>query len=1085
MKELKHFWSPENDVDLETLGILDHKGKIINPFERRTREELENPALHLLRMMQNPEYFYFTCKYLLNIRILPFQCVILREMWYKPFPMLIGSRGLGKSFVLALYALLRALFLQGRKIVITGAGFRQSKIIMQYAENIWHNSPVLRSLVAEDPRSGPHHDADKWEFRLGASTITALPIGDGSKIRGYRANDILADEFACLDKSTLIDTVDGLKRIGDTIGDPNLTVWTAAENVIERVAKYIRTPPTAAYRVRTKGNYEFVCSGIHKVGTANGWKLAKDLTKSDKLRLPRPTPFTTKYVAGVDENMGWLLGILVAEGAVNAESQISVKMTDFDCIGRVRESLMMAESSLTPGIAYHSAYIDDRGWDCKEAWTCHTSTYKFRERLVSLGLERVTAHDKKIPWSILQSSQSVVVSFLSALFEGDGSAFLWTDKKVDNKLGVAYYSVSEQLCREVQVVLRKLGFFCTRQRRRSKISKKWQWMLRLNGDHALALADLLKIDKWEPIVSAARRTNTRGQFTGVVWDKSRGKWKAEANIRGKKTYLGRFETRSEALLAVAEAVEDVDDYLSVSSVELIDNERVLYDYYLPESNSFIGNGISQHNSIPNELFETVISGFGVVNLDPVDKVWGAKRKQVMRRRGMLTKEMEDEFAERVIGNQTIISGTGFWQFNHFATYWKKWKGIIESKGDPDAIARAHGGEPQPDLDHRDYAIIRIPVELLPDEFMDLKHVARSRATVHRGIFMNEFGACFSSDSNGFYKRMLIETCVTTKPVQPVGSSFSYTFNAMVRGSRKLRYVYGVDTASESDRFAIVILEIHEDHRRIVYCWTATRKEHVARLEAGIPGTDHDFYSFCAKKIRELMRVFPCEHIAMDSQGGGRGVSEALHDPDKIAEDEQPIWEITEFHPLAQGKAKDSDDYQGIHILEMVNFADAKWTSMANHGMKKDFEDRVLLFPAFDPIVLEEAAMSDAMNNRSFDTLEDCVMEIEQLKEELATIVYSQTGTSGRDKWDTPEVKQEGSKKGRLRKDRYSALVMANGAARQLCRQVEVPVFVPHGGFVGQIKPDTSGQMYASGPSWFLEKANQSVELFRRAIRPMG
>jgi hypothetical protein len=347
------------------------------------------------------------------------------------------------------------------------------------------------------------------------------------------------------------------------------------------------------------------------------------------------------------------------------------------------------------------------------------------------------------------------------------------------------------------------------------------------------------------------------------------------------------------------------------------------------------------------------------------------------------------------------------------------------------------------------------------------------ATVHN---------CFSADSNGFYKRSLIETCVTTKPVQPVGSNFTHTFTAALRGNPNMRYVYGVDTASESDRFAIIVIEVHEDHRRIVYCWTATRKEHIARLEAGIPGTDHDFYSFCARKIRELMRVFPCDHIAMDSQGGGRGVSEALHDPDKIEEGELPIWEITEFHPLAKGKAKASDDYPGLHMLEMVNFADAEYTSVANHGMKKDFEDRVLLFPAFDAISIEEARMSDAISNRMFDTLEDCVAEIEQLKEELATIVYSQTGGTGRDKWDTPEVKIEGSKKGRLRKDRYSALVMANAAARTLSRRIEVPMYIPNGGFVGNIKKDESKVMYNSGPEWFMKQANQNVAVFSRMIR---
>ena len=41
------------------------------------------------------------------------------------------------------------------------------------------------------------------------------------------------------------------------------------------------------------------------------------------------------------------------------------------------------------------------------------------------------------------------------------------------------------------------------------------------------------------------------------------------------------------------------------------------------------------------------------------------------------------------------------------------------------------------------------------------------------------------------------------------------------------------------------------------------------------------------------------------------------------------------------------------------------------------------------------------------------MEIEELKDELATIVMTQTSISGRDKWDTPEIKMPNGKKGRL------------------------------------------------------------------------
>ena len=81
------------------------------------------------------------------------------------------------------------------------------------------------------------------------------------------------------------------------------------------------------------------------------------------------------------------------------------------------------------------------------------------------------------------------------------------------------------------------------------------------------------------------------------------------------------------------------------------------------------------------------------------------------------------------------------------------------------------------------------------------------------------------------------------------------------------------------------------------------------------------------------------------------------------------------------------------------------------------------------------------------------------------IIMSQT-PSGRDKWDTPEVKLPGGRKDRLRKDRYSSLIMANWSARRMQRR---PVQVPYesiGGFAG-VSKGGSGPDFV-GPAWFTE-----------------
>jgi len=93
------------------------------------------------------------------------------------------------------------------------------------------------------------------------------------------------------------------------------------------------------------------------------------------------------------------------------------------------------------------------------------------------------------------------------------------------------------------------------------------------------------------------------------------------------------------------------------------------------------------------------------------------------------------------------------------------------------------------------------------------------------------------------------------------------------------------------------------------------------------------------------------------------------------------------------------------------------------------------------------------------------MEIEELKDELSMIIMSQT-VSGRDKWDTPEVKLPGGRKDRLRKDRYSSLIMANMSARKIHRTPKPRDYSPVGGWAGKVV-GSGGESFI-GPSWFTE-----------------
>ena len=486
-------------------------------------------------------------------------------------------------------------------------------------------------------------------------------------------------------------------------------------------------------------------------------------------------------------------------------------------------------------------------------------------------------------------------------------------------------------------------------------------------------------------------------------------------------------------------------------------------------------------SISPDIYETVVQGFASVSASPFDNVKAHARRKALQEAGKWSKKKEEEYLDAQQTNQIIISGTADYDFKHFADYWRKYKGIIESYGNPEEYY-AYFGEDDNVLDSfewKDYSIIRIPYELIPKGFMDDKVIARAKATVHSGTYLNEYGACFSKDSGGFFKRSLIEGCVTSDKNPVELSTGSVWFDAATQGNPSLEYVYGIDPGAEIDNFAIVIIELHGDHNRVVHCWTTNKDGFKARAKAGLTNKT-DYYSFCIRKIRDLMKIFPCRHIALDAQGGGNMILEGLHDADKMEEGERPIYEI-----INPDKGKDTDDLAGLHIVEMIQFAKYDWVYESNSGLRKDMEDKFLLFPRFDSLSLELANAADKIKVESyerehkgktlmlFDTMEDCVMEIEELKNELTTIVTTMTGTGvqSRIRWDTPETKGKNGRKGHLRKDRYSALLMASMAARQMVRKLpQKDYYQALGGFSYNVPKSDSSEMY-HGPDWFTKGMN--------------
>jgi len=128
---------------------------------------------------------------LMGVELLPFQRLLIKGMMQNDYTLAVLSRSGGKTWLTGVFVGLYALMHPGVHIGIISATFRQSKEVMKKLITI-SKSPKAK-LFAECMKCS--FAPDEWNMEIGASKITALPLGDGSRLRGFRFQMMVIDEL--------------------------------------------------------------------------------------------------------------------------------------------------------------------------------------------------------------------------------------------------------------------------------------------------------------------------------------------------------------------------------------------------------------------------------------------------------------------------------------------------------------------------------------------------------------------------------------------------------------------------------------------------------------------------------------------------------------------------------------------------------------------------------------------------------------------------------------------------------------------------------------------------------------------------
>lgn len=144
----------------------------------------------------------FTTEIISGQKLYPFQEVILKGMLNKNFSLNVWGRGAGKTYLASVYCFLQCIFEPNTNILIAGPTFRTARFIFNYLEKIVDSKGAALLQQAFGVKAKRN---DLFEWQINGGSIKAIPL-NGEKIRGFRANVLLLDEFLLLPED-LIKTV--------------------------------------------------------------------------------------------------------------------------------------------------------------------------------------------------------------------------------------------------------------------------------------------------------------------------------------------------------------------------------------------------------------------------------------------------------------------------------------------------------------------------------------------------------------------------------------------------------------------------------------------------------------------------------------------------------------------------------------------------------------------------------------------------------------------------------------------------------------------------------------------------------------
>ena len=341
------------------------------------------------------------------------------------------------------------------------------------------------------------------------------------------------------------------------------------------------------------------------------WRKAGDLAEGDTLVSARFGANEAALGGGLSEDEAVFLGYLVAEGTLLG-SATSIRFTNGD------EEVGREFTSIATWLFDTEVEVYKGGNRLEYVLPGVEPRKEIAERY---GLDYVGSADKRVPYAVRTGGDKIQRAFLSALYEGDG----WIDDS--STIGLA--TASEGLARDVQLLLYGLGIPASLYSKYNPTYERDYWTVAIDPSVAHRFLDQVgfrsarraaQIERDFRLSSRSPQFENLPNLAGMIrslrdsfggdrdFDRVAGDlFRADSDLTCSRNRLSEIidwaKSREQAPSASARAILGHLEYLitapyTFEPITAIEDGGVqpTFDIMLPETHSFLANGVLSHNT---------------------------------------------------------------------------------------------------------------------------------------------------------------------------------------------------------------------------------------------------------------------------------------------------------------------------------------------------------------------------------------------------------------------------------------------------------------------------------------------------------